>query len=553
MTHSSEEFNKQKKTWDEKVRTAKLRPVKFTTVSGEPIEILYTPEDTAQIDFENDIGFPGEFPYTRGIHSTMYRGRLWTMRQFAGFGTPEDSNRRYHYLLDNGQTGLSVAFDLPTLMGRDADDPLSEGEVGVCGVSISSLADMEILFKGIPLDKVSTSMTINAPAAMLLAFYIVVAEKQGVKPNQLRGTIQNDILKEYIAQKEWIYPPEPSLRIITDMFGYTVKEMPKWNPISVSGYHIREAGSTAAQELAFTLADGFAYVEAGMAAGLKIDEFVPQISFFFNSHLDFFEEIAKFRAARRIWARRMRMKYGAKNPRTLALRFHTQTAGCTLTAQQPENNIVRTAYQALAAVLGGTQSLHTNSMDETLALPSEKAVTIALRTQQILAHETGVGNTVDPLGGSYFVESLTDRMESAAEEYFEKIDSLGGVVPAIEQGFFQREIAEASYRYQQELDRREKIIVGVNEFVQEDEQISIPILEISRDVEEKQRRRIAEVKAGRDNTEVKASLDDLLIAARDGSNLMPRLIRATRAYATIGEMCEALKEVFGVYEEPIVF
>ncbi len=553
MKHSSEEFNRRKKAWEEKVRASKLRPVKFTTVSGEPVELLYTPDDTSQIDFENDIGFPGEFPYTRGIHSTMYRGRLWTMRQFAGFGTPEDSNLRYHYLLDNGQTGLSVAFDLPTLMGRDADDPLSEGEVGVCGVSISSLADMEILFKGIPLDKVSTSMTINAPAAMLLAFYIVVAEKQGVKPSQLRGTIQNDILKEYIAQKEWIYPPEPSMRIITDMFGYTVREMPKWNPISVSGYHIREAGATAAQELAFTLADGFAYVEAGMAAGLNVDEFVPQISFFFNSHLDFFEEIAKYRAARRIWARRMKEKYGAKNPRTLAMRFHTQTAGCTLTAQQPENNIVRTAYQALAAVLGGTQSLHTNSMDETLALPSEKAVTIALRTQQILAHETGVANTVDPLGGSFFVESLTNRMEKAALEYFEKIDSLGGVVPAIEQGFFQREIAEASYHYQQELDKREKIIVGVNEFVQEDEQVSIPILEISRDVEEKQRRRIAEVKAERNDSEAKASLDDLLRAAKDGTNLMPGLIRATRAYVTIGEMCETLKEVFGVYEEPIVF
>ncbi|OYV85441.1 MAG: methylmalonyl-CoA mutase, partial [Ignavibacteriae bacterium 37-53-5] len=377
MKHSTEEFKKRKKDWEEKSGTSKLRPVRFTTVSGEPIEMLYTPDDTAEIDFEKAIGFPGEFPYTRGIHPTMYRGKLWTMRQFAGFGTPEDSNKRYHYLLENGQTGLSVAFDLPTLMGRDPDDQLSNGEVGVCGVSVSSLADMEILFKGIPLDKVSTSMTINAPAAMLLAFYIAVAEKQGVKPNLLRGTIQNDILKEYIAQKEWIYPPEPSMRIITDMFAYTVREMPKWNPISVSGYHIREAGSTAAQELAFTLADGFAYVEAGIAAGLEVDEFVPQISFFFNSHVDFFEEIAKFRAARRIWAKRMRDKYGSKNPRTLALRFHTQTAGCSLTAQQPENNIVRTAYQALAAVLGGTQSLHTNSMDETLALPSEKAATIA--------------------------------------------------------------------------------------------------------------------------------------------------------------------------------
>lgn len=553
MKHSIEEFEKRKKAWEARVGEGKLRPVKFTTVSGEPVNMLYTPEDIEEMDFKRDLGFPGEFPYTRGIHNTMYREKLWTMRQFAGFGTPEDSNERYHYLLDNGQTGLSVAFDLPTLMGRDADDPLSEGEVGVCGVSISSLADMEILFKGIPLNKVSTSMTINAPAAMLLAFYVVVAEKQGVKPNQLRGTIQNDILKEYIAQKEWIYPPEPSMRIITDMFGYTVREMPKWNPISVSGYHIREAGSTAAQELAFTLADGFAYVEAGIEAGLKIDEFVPRISFFFNSHNDFFEEIAKYRAARRIWARRMRDKYGAKNPRTLALRFHTQTAGCSLTAQQPENNIVRTAYQALAAVLGGTQSLHTNSMDETLALPSEKAVTIALRTQQILAFETGVANTIDPLAGSYFVESMTNKLESEAERYFEKIEALGGVVPAIEQGFFQREIAEAAYRYQQELDRKEKIIVGVNEFVQDDERISIPILEIPKEVEIKQRRRIAEVKAGRSEADVSEAVERLSQAARDGSNLMPELIRATRAYVTIGEMCNTLQEVFGVYEEPVVF
>ena len=553
MTQSLEQFKKLKLEWEEKVRGNKIRPVKFTTVSGEPVDMLYTPESTAQMNFETDLGFPGEFPYTRGIHASMYRGKLWTMRQFAGFGTPEDSNSRYHYLLENGQTGLSVAFDLPTLMGRDADDPLSEGEVGVCGVSVSSLADMEILFKGIPLDKVSTSMTINAPAAMLLAFYIVVAEKQGVKPSQLRGTIQNDILKEYIAQKEWIYPPEPSIRIITDMFGYTVKEMPKWNPISVSGYHIREAGSTASQELAFTLADGFAYVEAGMAAGLNVDEFVPQISFFFNSHIDFFEEIAKYRAARRIWARRMKEKYGAKNPRTLALRFHTQTAGCSLTAQQPENNIVRTAYQALAAVLGGTQSLHTNSMDETLALPSEKAVTIALRTQQILAYETGVANTIDPLAGSYFIESMTNRLEAEAESYFVKIESLGGVIPAIEQGFFQREIAEAAYRYQQELDRKEKIIVGVNEFVQEDEQLSIPILEISKEVETKQRTRVAEVKTGRSEADAKKAISNLLAAARDGSNLMPELINATRAYVTIGEMCDTLKEVFGVYEEPVVF
>ncbi len=553
MKYSIEEVKKRKKEWQKQADMDKLRPVKFTTVSAEPIEMLYTPDDVENVDFQNDIGFPGEFPYTRGIHHTMYRGKLWTMRQFAGFGTPEDSNKRYHYLLENGQTGLSVAFDLPTLMGRDADDPLSEGEVGVCGVSVSSLADMEILFKEIPLDKVSTSMTINAPAAMLQAFYIAVAEKQGVKPNKLRGTIQNDILKEYIAQKEWIYPPVPSMRIITDMFAYTVKEMPKWNPISISGYHIREAGSTAAQELAFTLADGFAYVEAGIAAGLNIDEFVPQLSFFFNSHLDFFEEIAKYRAARRIWAKRMRYKYGAKNPRTLALRFHTQTAGCSLTAQQPENNIVRTAYQALAAVLGGTQSLHTNSMDETLALPSEKAVTIALRTQQILAYETGVANTIDPLAGSYFVENLTNKMEEETERYFEKIDSLGGVISAIEQGFFQREIADAAYSYQRELDRKEKIIVGVNEYVQENEQIEIPLLEISKDVETKQRQRTADVRAQRSKAEAERAISELRQAAEDGSNLMPKLLQATRSYVTLGEMCETLKEVFGVYEEPVVF
>jgi len=431
-----------KRQWEEEARTAtRQRETKFTTVSGEPVEMLYTPEDVAGINYLAEIGFPGEYPYTRGIHHSMYRGRLWTMRQFAGFGTPEDTNGRYHYLLSHGQTGLSVAFDLPTLMGKDSDDPMAEGEVGICGVSVSSLADMEILFKGISLADVSTSMTINAPAAMMLALYVAVAEKQGGKPDQLRGTIQADILKEYIAQKEWIYPPRPSMRIITDMIEYCAQEMRQWNPISVSGYHIREAGSTAVQELAFTLADGFAYVEAGLERGLAVDEFAPRLSFFFNSHLDFFEEIAKFRAARRIWAKRMKQKYGATNPRSLALRFHTQTAGCTLTAQQPENNIVRTAFQALAGVLGGTQSLHTNSMDETLALPSEKAVKIALRTQQIIAYETGVVNTIDPLGGSYFVEALTTKMEEEAERYFEKIDALGGVIPAIEQGFFQREIA----------------------------------------------------------------------------------------------------------------
>ena len=530
-----------------------MLPIKFTTVSGEPIEMLYTPDDVAHINYLSEIGFPGDFPYTRGIHHNMYRGKLWTMRQFAGFGTPEDTNERYHYLLEHGQTGLSVAFDLPTLMGRDCDDPLSEGEVGICGVAISSLADMEVLFKGIHLADISTSMTINAPAAMLLAFYVVVAEKQGAKPHQLRGTIQADILKEYIAQKEWIYPPKPSMRLITDMFEYCTRQMPQWNPISVSGYHIREAGSTAVQELAFTLADGFAYVEAGIEKGLDVDDFAPRLSFFFNSHLDFFEEIAKFRAARRIYAKRMRYTYGAKNPRSWMLRFHTQTAGCTLTAQQSENNIVRTAYQALAGVLGGTQSLHTNSMDETLALPSEKAVKIALRTQQIIAHEIGVTNTIDPLAGSYFVEALTEKMEKEAEAYFKKIDALGGVIPAIEVGFFQREIAEAAYRYQQELDKKEKIIVGVNDFVENNEQIEIPILSISPEVEIKQKKRIAEVSQSRDQSRVTETLDALRQAAEDGSNLIPKLLDCTRAYVTLGEMCNALAEVFGVYEEPAVF
>lgn len=553
-TNHPDEIRAAIEKWANKAKKSGLqRPVKFTTVSGEPIEMLYTPNDIAHINYLADIGFPGEFPYTRGIHPNMYRGRLWTMRQFAGFGTPEDTNERYHYLLAHGQTGLSVAFDLPTLMGRDCDDSHAEGEVGICGVSVSSLADMEILFRGINLGEISTSMTINAPAAMMLAFYIAVADKQGVKPRQLRGTLQADILKEYIAQKEWIYPPHPSMRIITDMFEYCTREMPQWNPISVSGYHIREAGSTAAQELAFTLADGFAYVEAGIEKGLDIDEFAPRLSFFFNSHLDFFEEIAKFRAARRIYAKRMRDKYRAKNPRSWMLRFHTQTAGCSLTAQQPENNIVRTAFEALAGALGGTQSLHTNSMDETLALPSEKAAKIALRTQQIIAHEIGVTNTIDPLAGSYFVEALTDKMEREAEAYFEKIDALGGVIPSIEAGFFQREIADAAYRYQQELDKKEKIIVGVNEYVEENEQIEIPILLIPPEVEIKQKLRIADVRAQRDNEKVEKSLDALRQAAQDNSNLMPRLIDCTHAYVTLGEMCHALAEVFGVYEEPAVF
>jgi methylmalonyl-CoA mutase, N-terminal domain len=525
----------------------------FTTVSGEQIQPLYTPDDIAHINFLSEIGYPGEYPYTRGIHSTMYREKLWTMRQFAGFGTPEDTNARYHFLLQNGQTGLSVAFDLPTLMGRDPDDPLAEGEVGICGVSVSSLVDMETLFHGIPLAEVSTSMTINSPAAMALALYIAVAEAQGAQRASLRGTIQTDILKEYIAQKEWIYPPRPSMRIVTDMIEFCAREMPLWNPISVSGYHIREAGSTAVQELAFTLADGFAYVEAGLERGMDVDAFAPRLSFFFNSHLDFFEEIAKFRAARKIWAKRMRNRYGARNPRSWTLRFHTQTAGCTLTAQQPENNIIRTAFEALAGVFGGTQSLHTNSMDETLALPSERAVRIALRTQQIIAHEIGVINTSDPLGGSYFVEALTDRMEREAEAYFERIDALGGVIPAIEQGFFQREIADSAYRYQMSLDAGEKTIVGVNRFVDPDEELTIPILKISPEVERRQRKRLAELRANRSQQEAERTLEALKQGARNGGNLMPPLLECVRAHATLGEMCGALAEVFGIYEEQAVF
>jgi methylmalonyl-CoA mutase N-terminal domain/subunit len=553
-TNNLDQVRKSKDQWAAKAAaSSRSSEARFTTVSGQQIEMLYTPDDIVQSNYLSDVGFPGEFPYTRGIHHSMYRGKLWTMRQFAGFGTPEDTNERYHYLLEHGQTGLSVAFDLPTLMGRDCDDPESEGEVGICGVAVSSLADMEILFRGIRLQDVSTSMTINAPAAMALAFYIAVAEAQGAERKKLRGTIQTDILKEYIAQKEWIYPPHPSMRIIVDMVEFCSREMPQWNPISVSGYHIREAGSTAVQELAFTLADGFAYVEACLERGMKVDDFAPRLSFFFNSHLDFFEEIAKFRAARRIWARRMRDKYGARNPRSWTLRFHTQTAGCTLTAQQPENNIVRTAFQALAAALGGTQSLHTNSMDETLALPSEKAVKIALRTQQLIAHETGITNTIDPLGGSYFVESLTDKMERDAESYFEKIDALGGVIPAIEVGFFQREIAEAAYRYQIELDKKEKIIVGVNEFVEDNERIEIPILYISPEVEKKQKQRIARVRSQRSPSAVDEAVERLKDAASAGNNLMPHLIDCTRNYVTLGEMCATLAEVFGVHEEAAVF
>jgi len=548
-----DDFLKRKQEYENKAANTKTTGMKFTTVSGKDIKVCYTPDDIKNINYLADLGFPGEYPYTRGIHPNGYRGKIWTMRQFAGFGTPEDTNQRFHYLLEHGQTGLSVAFDLPTLMGWDADAPLSAGEVGICGVSVSSLKDMEILFNKIPLDKVSTSMTINSPAAMIFAFYLAVAQKQGVDLKLLRGTLQNDILKEYIAQKEYIYPPNPSMRIIVDMIEYCTNEVPQWNPVSVSGYHIREAGSTAVQELAYTLADGFAYIEACIERGMNVDEFAPRISFFFNSHLDFFEEIAKFRAARRIYAKRMKERYKAKNPRSWWLRFHTQTAGCTLTAQQPENNIVRTAIQALAAVLGGTQSLHTNSMDETLALPSEKAVKIALRTQQIIAYETGVINTVDPLGGSYFVESLTDQMEKEANEIFEHIDNLGGVIPAIEAGYFQKEIADAAYRYQKEVERKEKFIVGVNEFIEEDEKIDIPILTIPPEVEIQQVKRLADLKQSRNQEAVEESLREIKSAAIDGKNLMPVLLKAAHNYVTLGEMVGELKEVFGTYEEVSVF
>ncbi len=521
----------------------------FITTSGEPVERLYTPLEVADLDYLSDLGFPGEYPFTRGIHPTMHRGRLWTMRMFAGFGTAEETNARLKYLLEQGETGLSVAFDLPTLMGYDTDAPESLGEFGKCGVAVSSLQDMEILFDGIPLDRVTTSMTINSPAAIIWAMYIATAEKQGVPWDQLGGTIQNDILKEYIAQKEYIFPPEPSMRLVIDTIEFGAKYLPKWNPISISGYHIREAGATAAQELAFTLADGMEYVRWALKRGLDIDDFAPRLSFFFNAHNDFFEEIAKFRAARRIWAREMRYTFGARNPRSWWLRFHTQTAGVSLTAQQPENNIVRVAIQALAAILGGTQSLHTNSMDEALALPSEKAVTIALRTQQILAHESGVANTVDPLGGSFFVEAMTNRMEAAAYEYFKKIEALGGVLPAIEAGFFQREIAESAYRYQREIDEHERIIVGVNDYIV-DEPITIPILQMDPEGERRQIARLQKLRLERDNERVTQTLEALRTAAQGSANLMPFILDAVRAYATLGEITGVLRSVFGVYREP---
>jgi methylmalonyl-CoA mutase N-terminal domain/subunit len=521
----------------------------FTTLSGVPIERLYTAADLCDFDYSRDLGDPGEFPFTRGIHRTLYRGRIWTMRQFSGFGTPEDTNRRLHYLLEQGQTGLSIAFDLPTLMGYDSDHPLAEGEVGKCGVAVSSLADMETLLAGLPLEEITTSMTINSPAAMIWAMYLVVAEKNGADWKNISGTTQNDILKEYIAQKEYIFPPRPSMRLVVDTITFGAREVPRWNPISISGYHIREAGSTAVQELAFTLRDGIEYVEWVARTGMNVDEFAPRLSFFFNAHNDLFEEIAKYRAARKIWARVMRERFGAQNPRSWFCRFHTQTAGCSLTAQQPYNNVIRTTIQALAAVLGGTQSLHTNSLDEAWALPTEEAVTLALRTQQVLAHETGVASTVDPLAGSYFLEKLTLETERACYEYFDKVDALGGMVAAIERGYPQREIHEAAYAYQQAVERKEKIIVGVNEFVSEEKR-PIELLVIDEGVTQRQQQKLAELRKSRDNARVQSALEALASAAGTDRNLMPYILECVRAYATVGEMCDVLRRIFGTYEEP---
>ncbi len=530
------------------IRKAPERREPFTTISGRPIDRLYAPEDVADIDYDRHIGNPGELPYVRGIHPNGYRSKLWTMRQFAGFGTPEETNERYRDLIAAGGTGLSVAFDLPTLMGRDPDHELSLGEVGKCGVSIVSLADMERLFEGISLADITTSMTINSPAPMVFAMYLVVAEKQGADWRTISGTIQNDILKEFIAQKEYIFPPRPSMRLITDIFAFCSEHVPKWNTISVSGYHIREAGATALQELAFTLRDGLEYVQYGVDAGLNVDDFVPRMSFFFNAHSDFFEEIAKYRAARKLWSDAMRHRFGAKNPRSWQLRFHSQTAGVSLTAQQPYNNVVRTALQALAAVLGGTNSLHTNSLDEALALPTKEAATIALRTQQILAHESGVANVVDPLGGSYFVERLTREMEEGTLRYWDTIDRMGGMVEAIELGYPQKEIAEAAYQFQQTVERREKIVVGVNDFVHEDHD-PIEILYIDESAGEKQLARLEDVKRTRDNDRVRRALGTLGETGRGGGNTMPAILDSVRAYATVGEMCDALREVWGEYEE----
>jgi methylmalonyl-CoA mutase N-terminal domain/subunit len=542
--------------WEETTRhqaAARMaeRRENFLTTSSSPVNELYTPLDIADVEYDRDLGLPGDYPFTRGVHPTMYRGRMWTMRMFAGFGTAEETNRRFHYLLDQGQTGLSIAFDLPTLMGYDSDAPQALGEFGKCGVAISSLRDMEVLLDGIPLDRVSSSMTINSPAAVIWAMYIAAAEKQGVRPDQLRGTIQNDILKEYIAQKEFIFPPEPSMRLVADTIEYGTQHLPQWNTISISGYHIREAGSTAAQELAFTLLDGTEYVRWGLARGLPIDAFAPRLSFFFNAHNDFFEEIGKYRAARRIWAHEMRHTFGAADPRSWLMRFHTQTAGVSLAAQQPENNIVRVTVQALAAVLGGTQSLHTNSMDEALALPSESAVTVALRTQQILAEESGVAHTIDPLGGSFFVEATTNRLEAEARRYFRQVQDLGGVLPAVANGFFQREIAEAAYRYQREIDLGERSIVGVNAY-RDDKPVTIRILEMDPAGQARQTARLEALRRERDAGAVGQALDRLRLACQGTENTMPHLMQAVRAYATLGEIVDVMRGVFGTYIEPSI-
>lgn len=558
VENASKKIAAAKKNWEKNTivphqSTHPDRRKEFVTTSSKPVKDLYTPVDLPEFDYLKDLGFPSEYPYTRGVQPTMYRGRLWTMRQFAGMGSAEETNERFKFLLANGQTGLSVAFHLPTIFARDSDHPFSKGEVGKLGVAVDTLKDMEILFDGIPLDQVTTSMTINAPASILLAMYMVAAEKQGVSSHQIGGTIQNDLLKEYMAQKSWILAPAPSLRIVGDIMEYATKNIPRWNTISISGYHIREAGSTAVQELAFTLLNGMEYVKLGIKHGLDVDSFAPRLSFFFNAHNDIFEEVAKYRAARRIWAREMKETFGAKKERSLWMRFHTQTAGCSLTAQQPMVNVVRTAYQALAAVLGGTQSLHTNSMDEALCLPTEEAVRIALRTQQILAYESGATNTIDPLAGSYYVEALTNEMEEEAYNYFEKVEALGGVVQAIEKGFFQKEIAEASYRYQKEIESSDRTIVGVNDFVLEGEKITIPVLKIDEEVERRQIERTQKIRRNRNNKKVKEALNGLRKASESNENVMPHIVNAVREYATIGEIFEIWRELWGEWDEPKIF
>jgi len=552
MSKKRKSFDNAKREWEKNISNSPIRNYNFDTLSGKKLDPLYYPKNPDN-NYMDKLGFPGQFPFTRGVHSNMYRGKLWTKRQFSGFGTALETNKRYHSLLSKGQTGLSVAYDMPTLMGYDPDHPWSEGEVGKCGVSVASLGDMEDLFSDINLGEISVSQTINGPAIILLAFYIAVAEKQNVDLKNLRGTLQNDILKEFIAQKEWIFPPEPSMRLVTDMIEFCTHNMPKYNTVSISGYHIREAGSTAAQELAFTLADGFTYVEYAINADIDVDLFAPRLSFFFNSHLDFFEEIAKFRAARRIWAKRMKNHYGAKKPESWKLRFHTQTAGCSLTAQQPENNISRTAFQGLAAVLGGTQSLHTNSMDETLALPSEKAAEIALRTQQLIAFETGVSNVADPLGGSWFVENLTDEIEEEANKYFDEIENIGGVIPAIEKGYFQYEISRSASSHQKKIDTNELIHVGVNDYIKPDEKIDIPILEIGRDVEDYQNKKIALLRKSRDSENVRKALLNIEESCNGSDNLLPSIIESVKTGATLGEIVISMKKVFGEWNETSVF